>query len=155
VQDVCARCAKRNCRLMFCCSCLLFICSFVSLCFYQAHPNMAAAEYRRYRRDPLFLYKSTTICEDCWLVYAETSGASSTSLGTTNCVYCCLRVLLRVDATRLLILLCVYCCCSLLSFVVYCCLLLSLLSFVVFCPCSARWKWWCLHHDSIHVPQPV
>jgi hypothetical protein len=116
---------------------------------------MAAAEYRRYRRDPLFLYKSTTICEDCWLVYAETSGASSTSLGTTNCVYCCLRVLLRVDATRLLILLCVYCCCSLLSFVVYCCLLLSLLSFVVFCPCSARWKWWCLHHDSIHVPQPV
>ena len=46
-----------------------------------AHPNMAAAEYRRYRRDPLFLYKSTMICEDCWLVYAETSGASSTSLG--------------------------------------------------------------------------
>ena len=46
-----------------------------------AHPNMAVAEYRRYRRDPLFLYKSTMICEDCWLVYAETSGASSTSLG--------------------------------------------------------------------------
>ena len=42
---------------------------------------MAAQEYRRYRRDPLFLYKSTTICEDCWLVYAETSGASSTNLG--------------------------------------------------------------------------
>jgi hypothetical protein len=97
---------------MFCCSCLLFICSFVSLCFYQAHPNMAAAEYRRYRRDPLFLYKSTTICEDCWLVYAETSGASSTSLGTTNCVYCCLLLLFVV---------------------VFCCLLLSIVVFVVFC----------------------
>ena len=91
---------------------------------------MAAAEYRRYRRDPLFLYKSTTICEDCWLVYAETSGASSTSLGTTNCVYCCLRVLLRVGATRLLILLCVYCCCSLLSLLSF----VSFVSFVSFAP---------------------
>ena len=46
-----------------------------------AHPNMAVTEYRKYRRDPLFLYKSTMICEDCWLVYAETSGASSTNMG--------------------------------------------------------------------------
>ena len=42
---------------------------------------MAVTEYRKYRRDPLFLYKSTMICEDCWLVYAETSGASSTNMG--------------------------------------------------------------------------
>jgi len=56
-------------------------------------------------------------------------------------------------------------CLLLLFVVVRCCLCCLLLSFVVFCvfcpwsapvlPCSARWKWWCLHHDSIHVPQPV
>ena len=62
-----------------------------------AHPNMAAAEYRRYRRDPLFLYKSTSICEDCWLVYAETSGASSASISGAGGVSAALRTL---NATR-------------------------------------------------------
>ena len=42
----------------------------------QAHPKMTCSEYRRYRRDPLFLYKQVNVCEDCWLVYAETSASS-------------------------------------------------------------------------------
>jgi hypothetical protein len=37
------------------------------------HPKMTCNEYKRYRRDPLFLYKQLYVCEDCWLVYAETS----------------------------------------------------------------------------------
>lgn len=58
-----------------------------------AHPNMAAEEFRRYRRDPLFLYKSTSICEDCWLVYAETSGASTAAVSGSGGVSAALRSL--------------------------------------------------------------
>ena len=36
----------------------------------KAHPKLSPADYRRYRRDPLFLYKTMTVCEDCFLVYA-------------------------------------------------------------------------------------
>ena len=42
----------------------------------QAHPKMTCNEYRRYRKDPLFLYKQIYVCEDCWLVYAETISES-------------------------------------------------------------------------------
>ena len=37
----------------------------------RAHPKLTPDDYRRYRRDPLFLYKTMTVCEDCFLVYAE------------------------------------------------------------------------------------
>ena len=39
------------------------------------HPQLALHDYRTYRNDPLFLYKSTPVCEDCFLVYAETASA--------------------------------------------------------------------------------
>ncbi|CAM9109578.1 unnamed protein product, partial [Choristocarpus tenellus] len=35
------------------------------------HPKLAVDSYSRHRRDPLFLYKTTLVCEDCFLVYAE------------------------------------------------------------------------------------
>ncbi|CAN0475044.1 unnamed protein product, partial [Scytosiphon promiscuus] len=35
------------------------------------HPKLAAKSYERYRRDPLFLYKTASVCEACFLVYAE------------------------------------------------------------------------------------
>ncbi|CAM9723289.1 unnamed protein product, partial [Chrysoparadoxa australica] len=35
------------------------------------HPKLAADSYSRHRNDPLFLYKTASVCEDCFLVYAE------------------------------------------------------------------------------------
>jgi len=41
------------------------------------HPKLMVNDYRRYRNDPLFMYKSVTVCEDCYLVYAEVMNSSS------------------------------------------------------------------------------
>lgn len=35
------------------------------------HPRLNATSYERCRRDPLFLYKTVTVCESCFLVYAD------------------------------------------------------------------------------------
>lgn len=35
------------------------------------HPKLSANVYQRYRKDPLFLYKTSLVCEDCYLVFAE------------------------------------------------------------------------------------
>jgi hypothetical protein len=35
------------------------------------HPKLAVDDYLRYRRDPLFLFKTTAVCESCYLVYAD------------------------------------------------------------------------------------
>jgi hypothetical protein len=43
----------------------------------ELHPKMMITDYRRYRNDPLFMYKSLTVCEDCFLVYAEVMNSSS------------------------------------------------------------------------------
>jgi len=39
------------------------------------HPKLAAHDYRRYKRDPLFLFKKVSVCENCYLVFAEIAGA--------------------------------------------------------------------------------
>ena len=39
------------------------------------HPKLTAKIFRRYRRDPLFLYKNALVCEDCYLVFAELASA--------------------------------------------------------------------------------
>lgn len=35
------------------------------------HPKMTAKTYQQCRRDPLFLYKNVSLCENCYLVYAD------------------------------------------------------------------------------------
>jgi hypothetical protein len=35
------------------------------------HPKLSAKSYIRCRIDPIFLYKTVTVCESCYLVYAE------------------------------------------------------------------------------------
>jgi hypothetical protein len=35
------------------------------------HPKLSAKSFQQCRKDPLFLYKTLTICENCYLVYAE------------------------------------------------------------------------------------
>jgi hypothetical protein len=35
------------------------------------HPKMSAGSFQRCRVDPLFLYKTVTVCENCFLVYSE------------------------------------------------------------------------------------
>lgn len=35
------------------------------------HPKLTALNFARCRKDPLFLYKTVTVCESCYLVYAE------------------------------------------------------------------------------------
>ena len=42
----------------------------------QLHTKLTATAYRRYRKDPLFLYKTAMCCESCFLVYAEMASAS-------------------------------------------------------------------------------
>lgn len=37
----------------------------------QLHKKLALDDYKRYKHDPLFLYKTATVCEDCYLVYAD------------------------------------------------------------------------------------
>lgn len=37
----------------------------------MAHPNLTAPVFRKFRRDPLFLYKTVAVCETCFLAYAE------------------------------------------------------------------------------------
>lgn len=39
------------------------------------HPKLSLTVYKKYRRDPLFMYKTVVVCEDCFLVYAELSSA--------------------------------------------------------------------------------
>ena len=41
----------------------------------QAHPKLTVAAYRKYKRDPLFLYKTLDVCEDCFLFFAELTSA--------------------------------------------------------------------------------
>ena len=41
----------------------------------RMHPKLSLASYKRYRRDPLFVYKSVVVCEDCYLVYADFTSA--------------------------------------------------------------------------------
>jgi hypothetical protein len=41
------------------------------------HPKLSVFDYRRYKSDPLFMYKQVTCCEDCILVYAEVMNSSS------------------------------------------------------------------------------
>ncbi|CAM9289274.1 unnamed protein product, partial [Ectocarpus fasciculatus] len=35
------------------------------------HPKLTAKSFDRCRKDPLFLYKTVSVCENCYLVYAE------------------------------------------------------------------------------------
>ena len=35
------------------------------------HPKLSARSYQQCRKDPLFLYKSVMLCENCYLIYAE------------------------------------------------------------------------------------
>ncbi|GBG29825.1 Small glutamine-rich tetratricopeptide repeat-containing protein beta [Hondaea fermentalgiana] len=42
----------------------------------EAHPHLACADYRRYRKDPMFLYKTSAVCEDCYLVFAQVASAA-------------------------------------------------------------------------------
>lgn len=35
------------------------------------HPLLSAKSFQQCRKDPLFLYKNVTVCENCYLVYAE------------------------------------------------------------------------------------
>jgi hypothetical protein len=35
------------------------------------HPKLTAKSFERCRKDPLFLYKTVSVCENCYLVYAE------------------------------------------------------------------------------------
>jgi hypothetical protein len=42
----------------------------------QLHTKLTAPAYRRYRKDPLFLYKTAMCCEACFLVYAEMSSVA-------------------------------------------------------------------------------
>ena len=35
------------------------------------HPKLNSSSYERCRRDPLFLYKNVTVCESCFLVFAD------------------------------------------------------------------------------------
>ncbi|CAK4776756.1 unnamed protein product [Aphanomyces euteiches] len=35
------------------------------------HPNLSLADFKRFVHDPVFLYKTTTVCDDCFLVYAD------------------------------------------------------------------------------------
>ena len=150
MQEVC----KRNCLLMFCCS-------FFVVCLCVCASTRPTLTWRR----PSTVATAATRCF-CTRAppFARIAGWSTPKpvvppppvwvrRPVSAAVYCCLLLsttaycrLLRVDATRLLILLYVCCCCCSLLFVVVVC---------VVCPCSARWKWWCLHHDSIHVPQHV
>lgn len=37
----------------------------------QAHPSLTVPDYREYRRDPLFLYTTTSLCESCFLAYSD------------------------------------------------------------------------------------
>lgn len=37
------------------------------------HPLLSAKSFHQCRKDPLFLYKNVTVCENCYLVYAEFS----------------------------------------------------------------------------------
>ena len=37
------------------------------------HPLLSAKSFQQCRKDPLFLYKTVTVCENCYLVYAEFS----------------------------------------------------------------------------------
>lgn len=37
----------------------------------KAHPTLTVSVYDKYRRDPLFLYKTIRLCEGCFLAYAE------------------------------------------------------------------------------------
>ena len=41
----------------------------------EAHPMLSCTDYRRYRQDPLFLYKCMRVCEHCYLVYAQVATA--------------------------------------------------------------------------------
>lgn len=47
------------------------------------HPDMQIHEYQRYKKDPIFLYKNATTCENCYLVYAD----FTTSMLETNTVH--------------------------------------------------------------------
>ena len=42
----------------------------------QLHTKLTTTAYRRYRKDPLFLYKTAMCCENCFLVYAEMASVS-------------------------------------------------------------------------------
>ncbi|GMH78962.1 hypothetical protein TrST_g4447 [Triparma strigata] len=42
----------------------------------QLHTKLTSTAYRRYRKDPLFLYKTAMCCESCFLVYAEMASMS-------------------------------------------------------------------------------
>lgn len=54
------------------------------------HPKLTANVFGRYRRDPLFVYKTTRVCEDCFLVFAE--------LGSTPGIQASIRAMRRSNA---------------------------------------------------------
>jgi len=41
----------------------------------SAHPKLRADDYSRYRRDPLFLFKTVAVCEDCYLAFMDIASA--------------------------------------------------------------------------------
>ena len=43
----------------------------------KLHPRLTVVDYRRYKNDPLYMFKTTTVCEDCTLVYAEVMNSTS------------------------------------------------------------------------------
>jgi hypothetical protein len=45
------------------------------------HPRLTASVFKRYRRDPLFLFKQSPVCEECFLVYAELASTPSLRSG--------------------------------------------------------------------------
>ncbi|CAM9487733.1 unnamed protein product, partial [Discosporangium mesarthrocarpum] len=47
----------------------------------QLHPKLAARSYKRHRQDPLFLYKTASVCEECYLVFAELASLAFRATG--------------------------------------------------------------------------
>eukprot|EP01029_Cantina_marsupialis_P013084 TRINITY_DN2899_c0_g1_i2.p1 TRINITY_DN2899_c0_g1~~TRINITY_DN2899_c0_g1_i2.p1 ORF type:complete len:560 (-),score=112.69 TRINITY_DN2899_c0_g1_i2:135-1814(-) len=48
----------------------------------QMHPKLTVEDYHRFRRDPLFLYKTLNVCVECYLVFAN---SASLELRPTTC----------------------------------------------------------------------
>lgn len=44
----------------------------------QIHPKLRAKGYTMYRNDPMFLLKTCSVCEDCFLAYAQLTSTSYT-----------------------------------------------------------------------------
>eukprot|EP00743_Colponemidia_sp_Colp-15_P006598 GILK01007111.1.p1 GENE.GILK01007111.1~~GILK01007111.1.p1 ORF type:complete len:756 (-),score=125.15 GILK01007111.1:128-2395(-) len=52
----------------------------IPLVIRRLHPRLRDDDFRRYRKDPLFLFKTTHVCEDCYLKYCGSSVCSGLEL---------------------------------------------------------------------------